>query len=69
MGLKLKINKNINSELLNIEREGKLLEISHANSLDDNNILNQLTQKKYEYNKILSNRAGVWINKFKALKL
>lgn len=66
--IKTKINKGYNAELIKLEQEIKQLEISHGNSLN-NNTLNQLTQKKYEYNNILSERAGVWINKFKSLNL
>lgn len=66
--IKTKINKANNARLLSSEQEIKQIEFSHTNSLD-NNTLSQLTQKKYEYNKILSERAGVWINTFKGLAL
>lgn len=51
--IQTKFNKSYNKELIKLEQDIKQLEISHTNSLN-NNTLNLLTQKKYEYNKILS---------------
>lgn len=67
--IKTKINKRMNAGLVQLEHKIKTLESSHTLSLHDTTILTFLTQKKYEYNKILSEQAGVWINKFKALNV
>lgn len=66
---KANINKQANKHLTQLEHEIKTLENSHTINLNDRNTLTELSKKKYEYNRILSERAGLWINKIKAINL
>lgn len=52
-----------------LENEIKTLELLHASNTLDKVTIDSLIKKKYDYNRIASTRAGVWVNKFKALKL
>lgn len=66
---KAKLNKTANTQLAELEQEIKTLENSHSADLNDRNTLNDLVRKKYTYNKILSERAGVWVARYKAINL
>lgn len=67
--IKAKLNKTANTQLAELEQEIKTLENSHSADLNDSNTLNDLVRKKYTYNKILSERAGVWVARYKAINL
>ncbi|XP_078496502.1 ciliated left-right organizer ZP-N domains-containing protein [Lissotriton helveticus] len=69
IGIKAKINRNANQKLNKLEKDIKRLEMIHITNTKNTNTLTELNRKKYEYNKILSERAGLWVNRYKAINL
>lgn len=65
--IKANMNRQANKKLNDLEIDIKKLEAIHIADTTCKETLNKLNRANYEYNRILSDRAGLWIHKYKAI--